>query len=887
MSLSILLLLAVELVLIFANVTPDTWLLGWDNTVPELNFPLNFSRSFYGVWLEYRGLGLYDGMSHIANLVHTIFLWALSLIVPTNLLRYTFTFLMHFVGGLGMYTLLKEFIPNKTVRLLGALFYLLNPATIQMFYTPLEAFSVHFAGLPWLALSLIQYLAHGSKKSLIFFLVVAFLSTPQYFVPTLLLPVGILLATTALFYKGRRIAIAAIGFILINAFWLLPYIYGLPQNASIISQAKINQMSSSEAFSRNQAFGDPVSVLHFKGYALDFTDLMADGTVTSILDVWKGHFNSPGGMTTSWIIAGIIVFGLIRGFSKRSILPFVLVYIASFFILANDTPIIEGGITFLRTQIPILGEALRFPFTKFSLLFALSSSVLLAYGISLIIKWRLLPFLIVVPILYLALPAFTGNFLYSNLKVRIPDEYSHMSQMLNTLDPYGRVALLPQYEFWSWKHYRWGYHGSGFSWFGIAEPTMDRAFDPWSRQNENYYWELSYALYSKDPESLEAVFDKYDIGFILLDENIISSSHNRTLYTDEIKQLINEIPTINLLATFGKLKLYERTNEETKEFVTIQDSLPRVTPAYTWTDNDVAFRELGDYVIGENGYSYPNRSLFTKRSIDERDFTLRQARDLVYDSSQTADLNSSKATSCGLVQSGRTAVMTKEDYLHFETLNQKVCLSFGIPTLTHTEGYLVQVESRNIAGRSLLFALINQTAKHVETEAYLPQSNEWKTTSFILPPLASDGLGYTVYLSNDSIGRHDTINDIKSIRFYRIPYQELVRERSGENKTASTTIEPIRVDHPNPAFYRVQVDAPSGSTLVLSQAFDPGWISWPKSDHVLVNNWANGWTLREQTTNNKQPTTIFIFFLPQLLEFAGFALLPLPFLWVTCYRKEI
>ena len=45
----------------------------------------------------------------------------------------------------------------------------------------------------------------------------------------------------------------------------------------------------------------------------------------------------------------------------------------------------------------------------------------------------------------------------------------------------------------------------------------------------------------------------------------------------------------------------------------------------------------------------------------------------------------------------------------------------------------------------------------------------------------------------------------------------------------------------------------------------------------LVNNWANGWTV-------KNSGTIYIFFWPQLLEWFGFLLIPLPFVFLLIKR---
>ncbi len=105
---SLLILAVLEFVLFATNYTPGTRLYGWDNILPELNFSLNLKRNLFAVWQEYRGVGLLDGMAHAANLVHTIFIFIFSFVLPTSLLRYVFHFLMHFLGGVGIFFLLNR-----------------------------------------------------------------------------------------------------------------------------------------------------------------------------------------------------------------------------------------------------------------------------------------------------------------------------------------------------------------------------------------------------------------------------------------------------------------------------------------------------------------------------------------------------------------------------------------------------------------------------------------------------------------------------------------------------------------------------------------------------------------------------------------------------------
>ncbi|MCX6792090.1 MAG: hypothetical protein NT149_03580 [Candidatus Gottesmanbacteria bacterium] len=935
-------LILVELCLISANYTHGTFLIGWDNVMPEFNFLENFKRSIWGVWQEHRGLGLYDGMSHIANLPHTIFLWTLSLLLPQNTLRYIFTFFMHFLGGVGTYAVLKKLLSKEThaksIAFVGSLFYLLNPATIQMFYTPLEAFSVHFAALPWLALTLIRFIETSSRKALLWFALVLLLTTPQFFVTTLSLPVGLLLGVISLTYirdskrYWKSVAYAAITFLLINAFWLLPYVAGLPGNAPVIANAKINIMSTDEVFRRNQAFGDLKNVLFIHGFSLDFTDLTAGGTFGFMLAPWRIWWNTPLVTTLSGALILLMLIGLFASLRFRKTIAFAIIWLTTFVLLANNTPVVKEITTFLQRSIPFFTEAFRFPFTKFSLLFAFTYSVLIAYGLKAILNHlldhkRLLnnffTFGLGVCIIGQAIPAFRGNFLYPNVRLHIPAEYQQLFTRMATVDPSGRTAYLPQPDFWSWKQYRFGYRGSGFVWYGLAQPLMDRAFDPWSAFNENYYWELSRALYSKDARALAAVFSKYDIRYIILDENIISQSNDRALLTAETEDLLAHMPEMSSLNSFNKLKLYEYTGLASQSFVRLVGALPAVTPTYSWTDNDISYQAVGDYTNQQINalYHYPFRELFTKRTPTEKTFTVQESQNelaitdagktttitipkkdsIRYEATIHNDLQAKNITPCGLLKSGPAAGdVGNGEFLHLTSTDQRGCLSFGFPNLTHQEAYLVAINSRHINGRPLMLSLINQTAKHIETEIYLPGASEWTTSYLVLPPVTADGFGYTVYLANDAIGSQETVNDIASIVFYKIPYQEMIHMSSGSGTAGETVPEKdIRVTHPNSAYYQVDIKHQERTrTLILNQSYHRGWkafyiqtsnsqlnnwfhLTFPFvfgseiKEHVMVNNWANGWVLPAENFND---SSVVIFFMPQLFEWLGFILLPLPLL---------
>lgn len=856
------------------------YLAGWDQMLPELGIKENILRSLFGVWQEYRGLGLYDGQSHAAELLHTLYVSFLSFILPQEYIRWILLLFLWIIGGVGMYFLLKR-------KIVGALFYLLNFATIQMFYTPFEAFAFHYAALPWLAYTLTNVLIKPTRRNYLIFLIITFLTTPQFYIPTLLIPIA-LLFFIIIIASGKHVQrlglMAVIGFLTINAFWLLPFAYGIPKTAPIIMNAKINQMSSSEDLARNRAFSHPKDILLLRGFSLDFEDFDTNGTPIFLMESWRKYLNIPFVIGIQITIAGITLIGLFASLKKsnRLYLPYTILFIFSVFVLSS-------GI--VQQYIPILGEALRFPFTKFSLLFAFSYSTLLVLGIKTISSVPAFELLIGVLLCIQAFPLFTGKLIDSYLQITFPSDYTLLYGYMQNSDKNQRVMVLPQSSYWSWKLYNFHYRGSGFMWFGIPQPLLDRAFDPWSNTNENYYWELSRALYSKDTAGVDMVMRKYDIQYILLDEYITTPNNARSLFVDEIRELLGP-PT----KTFGKLSLWERLST-TNNFVRLAHNLPTVNP-YSWADNDVAYSQLGDYITENGNITYPFRSLFTKRSVNDREFAISETAEtitigsivestgasilksdtIVYDSTVSGDLNPAAVKPCGLLKQGTATARTDNGTLVFESRSKRGCLSFDIPNLSHKYGYIAVVENRHLSGRPMMISFINDTAKHVEVETYLPANKQISASYFVLPPLAPDGMGYTIYLSNDSIGNEPTVNEISQIRIYTMPYNEMVQQKIRNNVTMQQyNNSSFTVSHPNPSLYTVTTM--DTGTLILSQSYDSGWIAWSNGKilpHVLVNNWSNGWILGPGTNG-----TIYIFFWPQLLQFLGFILIPVPFVWIA------
>ncbi|HSX40396.1 MAG TPA: alpha-(1-_3)-arabinofuranosyltransferase family protein [Candidatus Saccharimonadales bacterium] len=662
----IIILFVLVCALFATNYQLGTFLTGWDNLHPEFNFGVNIQRSFFAVWQEYQGLGLLGGMGHASDLLHQMVLLLLSVVMPMSFLRYFWTFLMLFIGATGAYALTNQLIvekngaKNKLIALIAGLFYVLNLATIQSFYTQFEVFTVHFAALPWLLLTAIQFLKYKTWKNALVVSVVLFLATPGGYVPTFfvvyLMAIGIVAVVmlwknhNGTLPKVRHIGLLFLIIFLINGFWLLPFAYFTLTNSQTNLNAKINQMATEKIFLQNKEFGDISDVVLLKSFWFNSTEPFLRGGANYMMDAWRGYIQNPLIIGVGYVTFIFILFGVVRSFMyKKSVLAaFGVLFVFSFAMLATSTLPFSWLDTLLRDFVPLFGQVFRFPFTKFAILTSLTYAVFLAIGIDelshVLVKripsFRiniLMPILAIILVFVFIFPAFTGNLFYEKERLKIPQEYFDLFSFFETQDQTTRIADLPQSSFWGWNYYTWGYSGSGFLWYGIRQPILDRAFDVWSQTDEQYYYELSNAIYTKDAKAFDNVLNKYQISWLLLDKNIVSPVSAPALFTPEIKDMIAKNPRITKEKTFGNLEVYHvALADQPNKYVFATAALP-ASNSYTWNTQDNAYAQLGNYIASPNPATdnqnkfFPLRSLFSLKTQKEEPYQIKEdGKDIVF-----------------------------------------------------------------------------------------------------------------------------------------------------------------------------------------------------------------------------------------------------------------
>ncbi len=1002
----LLVVICIGLLLSIVNYVPGTWLSGWDTLHPEFNFLLYFKRIFFSVWQEHQGLGAISAQAHISELPRMLLYFPLSLLLPLSFLRYFYFFLTLIIGPLGVYFFLGKILPKsipdfgkKAVSSSGALLYLLNLGTLQQYYVPLEMFATHFATLPWLFLFATRYLENSKRRDLIVFSLITVFSASIAHTPTLFyayfLGLVLYIGSLVFFDWRKKIGHGLIIFLttlILNSFWLLPSFYFIANNGEDVVLSKIHTQFSDKAFLTGKKFGTIKDTAILKNFLFDWGEYdEKQGQFVDLFNEWQRHLESPIVSLIGYSVFALILLGIIVSIKNKEkyMLAILPVFAVAFFFIANDFVLFKPLFSSLQNNVPLFSEALRFPFTKFSILLMFTYAVYFSRGLGFLVAFaikslkkdeRLIVYiserklvygqagLILIALVFYMLPAFSGNLISPSMKVKIPDEYFSMFQWFGANSANGRIAAFPVDTFWGWTYHTWGYEGAGFRWFGLPQPILDREFDRWSPYNENFYWEISYAVYSKNTRLFENVLEKYHVNWLLVDESIINPSSSKAVYLDEIYGMLLQSNKVKVAQKFGFLKVYKvNLDVPVKDFVFVADNLPVVGPTYKWGNYNVGFGGNGgdggyisstDYSLPTTVY-YPFRSLFTGKRQEDLEFEVEDkgdyyvfrkrldegngggggrggfegyyvevpefspselqwinpndfadfrnlTREVFFDGKrlevkvpkvggylgteiipalQVAGKNPENCNrrTGGQVENQIVSGFT-QSFVQLSALDATNCsASFSLPSLPHNLGYLITVDSRNEEGKPLLFWVENLNSHRSDLETYLPKNTNFATSYFIQPPMEEDGLGYTLHFDNISIGREKSVNDLGRISINPVPYKFLsgIVLRKGGGVGGVGRYEGVEVSHPNPSFYEVKIkDGGSGGvggerTLVLSQAFHKGWVAFawdgfvPKEvgEHVLVNNWANGWVLNGRYEGVEE---IKIVFLPQLLEYLGF-----------------
>lgn len=614
-ALFVLFLLLLVSLLAFVNYTPGTWLSGWDNLHPELYFWVNIKRSLFASWQEYQSLGLLGGMAHASDLPRQLILWVFSLVLPNSVLRYVWVFLMLFLGPLGVFLLINQTQKKQQNRRFfstgAALFYLCNIAVIQMFYEPFDAYVSFYGFFPLIIWSLEKVFEKSSKKNWLLFCLVSFLGSPLVYVSTVfvveLLVLGMWMLIKVFWAQKKRAAFLTaiqIGIVLliIHSYWLFSFVYFVAHNTQVPATAKANLFATYDTFLQNKEYGSWENVFRLRGYWLSFHDVAGQGTPFDLMPVLKAHAESDLVDIVSWgfviVVWLAMVTVVLKKLRKKKVTTFEIGGISLFFLcwlmLGLDNPPFGFLYTFLL-KVPFFEPMFRTAFTKWIFVMVLAQSIL--FGLfwqqlySFLVETlheskKLFAFIlggiIFGTLLFVTLPMWTGHLIDQRSRTNLPEDYFQVISFFKQQDTNTRIANFPQISLFGWQIIDDVYRGSGFLWYGVEQPILDRAFDVWSSESEAYYNQMHAALYGENLRDFEQVVKKYDIDWLLVDKNYGDSP----IYAFETLQAFaKESDLIDQPVSFGKIDIYPVKND-TKAFVEAPNELVAVEqgPTFSYTD---------------------------------------------------------------------------------------------------------------------------------------------------------------------------------------------------------------------------------------------------------------------------------------------------------------
>jgi hypothetical protein len=220
---------------------------------------------------------------------------------------------------------------------------------------------------------------------------------------------------------------------------------------------------------------------------------------------------------------------------------------------------------------------------------------------------------------------------------------------------------------------------------------------------------------------------------------------------------------------------------------------------------------------------------------------------------------------------------------------------------------LVSINSKNESGLPLTLCVSNYTSRKCDIYSDLSSTGKLKKDVFLLPPTDENGIGYDLNLENLGIKGTVSINMLNSIEITPIPYSFLQSIKSAHTSLTSIFTGNVETYEKYTQWLYVGKTSANPTILTLYESFEPGFKAYQVNcssafsclikgllapfyamqikEHVLVDNWANGWVI------NRQPSAvshqqIAIVFMPQYFEMLGFLILILTFTLLICRLKH-
>ena len=419
----------------------------------------------------------------------------------------------------------------------------------------------------------------------------------------------------------------------------------------------------------------------------------------------------------------------------------------------------------------------------------------------------------------------------------------------------------------------------------MEQPIVSRTFDVWSLSSESYFWEIKYAIESKNTVLFENVLDKYNIDYLIYDKTLNPvSSVEEGLQYDQIDEILGKTQKVVRIQSFEELDILMVNHDHNiNDFVSIVSGIPTVSPEIKVTNLDQAYAQLGDYKVStvidvdQPDYVYPFLDLTTQTNVFDRKWDITEDDTYFYFKADLGnyDLNeynleenpTSKSAkvflgqtvvdynyiieeywegstfvikvgkelvesfdptyvnvnNCG--QTGSFGVAKRGTILNVESVDRGIaCFGYASGLLDHWNGYMVKLNSENLTGKELFFYIFgNKTRKQSKLETNLKGGVEY----FLLNPGYYYDDGYYFSFQNSSYKAIPSENNLLLLDVYLLPFEYLknVRFVKHDLQEIQSGVFENHFNSEKDRYYAYKLIDRNyvGQNIVLYQSFDAGW----------------------------------------------------------------
>ena len=615
----LLILSVILLAITVVNIKPDFYLMGWDNYSSYFNLKTNIFRTFFATWREYRGLGV-PSDSESTDVFRQLFFLILSPFVKQGLLDQIFSLFSFNLGVIFIYLLSKKLFKGvfqnneQKLDLVGAfsgLFYIFNLNTLATFYFPMIMYINRFYAVPllfYIFLNLIQEKVTWKKTALFSILII--FSAGTYMTATIFITVLIALVIF-LFLQSQNIKkslIFTLFFIVLNSFWLLPFINYTINKSNVVYQAPTFIDANEIQLNKPASFYSLFKQLILYPNFFDMTVTSFNNSQTSGIHPLSNLIsNFPYNIVLYtfplfYICGAALLLVKYKKYKKFLWIPSTI-FLYFFLSLKAFSPL--GFIyIFFEKNLPFFGSLFRFGDTKFHYFIGFAGSLSAGFFITKISerlnKKNILLLILTVIIISITVYSsyFIGHFFGFFDLNKLPKPYLEIAKTINEDKNDFRVLHLPFNQDRYWRSYNWGYLGSSFLHFLMNKPLIEKTFEPASQENVELNREI-YDMIAKKSGDLHFLLKKTGIKYVIFDETVSPQMTAKGLgawgtynYFDS-KEAINKLESLGLISKISSdnINITDYLNTYEKVFPLSLDDLDLIkkTPNY-----GIALYELKD-----------------------------------------------------------------------------------------------------------------------------------------------------------------------------------------------------------------------------------------------------------------------------------------------------